>query len=143
MAHLGDFAAAKVEATGERSDFRVGFLDANDTEPAVIRVAQGLSALPLMELASVSTESVESSESLGAMYRFLESTIDPDDWLLFKKQVAKYRLDTEAILAIVQAVVPLIGGRPTTQPADSLGGPSSSTETSSGPSSAPAVAAVA
>jgi hypothetical protein len=123
--HLGELAAAKTESNAEPISF--------DWHGVTIRTRTELPALPLLELAATG-ESVKGTPAendlmvvAGAFYRFLESVIDPADWIVFRQVATDNGDGPEQLLPLIEQLGAAISGRPTGRPSGSPAGRSPTT----------------
>lgn len=93
--------------------------------------------MALMEFAHVAQDGTESGEleGLAAMYDLLESVIDPEDWLRFRKHAKKSRATDADLMLLTRRIIRGEVDRPTERPSDSSDGPSRTEPNSEGDSS--------
>jgi len=103
------------------------------------RVAERVGALPIMRFAKAAKSGTDSNdmEGLVALYDLLAQVIHPDDWRRFEAHADAEHADGDQLLAVVQAALAAVAGRPTGRSSDSSAGPQiiepSSTDDSSSP----------
>lgn len=103
------------------------------------RVAERVGALPIMRFAKAAKAGTDSNDMDGlvALYDLLAQVIHPDDWTRFEAHADREHADGDQLLAVVQAALAAVAGRPTGRSSDSSDGPQiiepSSTDDSSSP----------
>lgn len=104
-------------------------------------VAGKIGAMPLMRFARVARRGVDSNEleGLAAMYDLLEQCIDPGDWPRFERAADESRADGDELMAVVQDVMAVVSGRPTSRPSDSSDGSQTMSTSSPAGSSSPVI----
>ena len=127
--NIGEFGAAKKEA--ERYSNPNHVPDTFTFFGEQIRVADEVGLMPIMDFAAAAAGGVDTADMAGlaAIRSMLQDCIAEDDWAQFAALSKKNKADGELLLAVVQAVMEVISGRPTEQPSDSSSGLSSSSPT--------------
>ena len=98
---------------------------------------QGVSLLALMKFATIAKagKTSDDMEGLAALYKLLQTCIDPADWPAFEDHADEQGADGEALMHVVTGAITAAAARPTQPRSHSPGGPSSTAPSSAGGSS--------
>lgn len=136
--HIGDFAAAVQDAEKD-----------NQSAPApadtfgwfghAIKLRGSVEAMTVMQFAAIAVKGINIGEmdALAAIYRFLEDVVHPDDWQQFQDLSRANTATMDQYLVLIKGAIEAAAARPTLRPSDSVGGPSSTGESSRDDSSSP------
>lgn len=117
MGNLGDFKAAVREVDPDREP-EYFILEGERFE-----LAEGVSALPLMELAGSAGPDKSNAEAAVTVLRFLEAILkDGDEWQRFRATCQKHRVSADVLSDITSAITEALSGRPTSRLSDSPSG---------------------
>ena len=131
---LGDFTAAVEEhrrEAGEDATFEL--------YGETFTMAPSLAGLPYLQFAKAATSGLDTAdmEASAAMLDFVKGCVTDEDWPRFADLVARKRVSSDGLMALVTALVEQFTGGPTSLPSDSDGGQSTTTPVSRTASSKP------
>lgn len=104
------------------------------------RISSKIGLMPLLKFAHTAKQGADSQdmEGMDALYTIVRDCVDgAEEWQRFEDYATRMKADDEDLMPFVQRVIALAAARPTRQPANSSGGPATTSAGLKGSSSSP------
>lgn len=108
---------------------------------AEFRMADRVGLMPLLKFAHASAQGLDSNdmEGMAALYAMVRDCIDGDEWVRFERHAIDTKAEADDLMGAVTQVIEALSARPTAPPGDSSAGRRTTSGSSKGSLSSPAI----